>query len=286
MNATPDGGIHGAWVRRELGKALKTDSLSLVYQPKMDLKSGDLAGVEALIRWSHPERGNISPAEFIPRAEGSKLIDDLTLWVADRAFGQTAAWIEEGFLGTIAINVSARNLKRVDFPDMLADLCWRHGLSPKNVVVEITETASQRIVKLLDTLTRLRIKGFKLALDDFGIGFSSLSQLQQLPFSELKVDRAFVVRMVEAEDCRIITRAIINLAHDLGLKVVAEGVETADALRMLVEFDCDAAQGYHISRPVAAEAIVPLLRGGWSDIKVRLSNPGSGVKQCGSAIFS
>ncbi len=255
MNAKPDGGIQGAWVRRELGKALKTDSLSLVYQPKMDLKSGDLAGVEALIRWSHPERGDISPAEFIPRAEGSKVIDDL-------------------------------NLKRVDFPDMLADLCWRHGLSPKNVVVEITETASQWIVKLLDTLTRLRIKGFKLALDDFGIGFSSLSQLQQLPFSELKVDRAFVVRMVEAEDCRIITRAIINLAHDLGLKVVAEGVETADALRMLVEFDCDAAQGYHISRPVAAEAIVPLLRGGWSDIKVRLSNPGSGVKQCGSAIFS
>jgi EAL domain-containing protein (putative c-di-GMP-specific phosphodiesterase class I) len=278
LNATPDGGIHGAWVRRELGKALKTDSLSLVYQPKMDLESGDLAGVEALIRWSHPERGNISPAEFIPHAEGSKVIDDLTLWVADRAFRQTAAWIEEGFLGTTAINVSARNLERVDFPDMLVDLCWRHGLSPKNVVVEITETASQRIVKLLDTLTRLRIKGFKLALDDFGIGFSSLSQLQQLPFSELKVDRAFVVRMVEAEDCRIITRAIINLAHDLGLKVVAEGVETADALRMLVEFDCDAAQGYHISRPVAAEAILPLLRGGWSDIKARLSNPGSGVK--------
>jgi EAL domain-containing protein (putative c-di-GMP-specific phosphodiesterase class I) len=118
-----------------------------------------------------------------------------------------------------------------------------------------------------------------LSLDDFGIGFSSLAQLQQLPFSELKVDRTFVTRMVEAEDCRIITRAIINLAHDLGLKVVAEGIESAAALQMLVSLGCDAAQGYHISRPIAADAILPLLRGGWSDIKAQLLHPGKGSKQ-------
>ncbi len=271
--------LQGAWVRRELSSAFKTDALSLVYQPKMDLRTGDLAGVEALIRWSHPELGPLSPAEFIPRAEESKVIDELTTWVADRAFHQAARWVGQGFTGTIALNVSARNLKRVDFPDILADLCWRHNLSSEKVVVEITETASQQIVKLLDTLTRLRLKGFKLALDDFGIGFSSLSQLQQLPFSELKVDRTFVTRMIEAEDCRIISRAIINLAHDLGLRVVAEGVESAEALRMLVEFGCDAAQGYYISRPLAAEGIRPLLRGGWAAVKARLLNPGGGVRE-------
>ncbi len=279
MNELADVRMNAAWVRRELGKAFKTDALSLVYQPKIDLRTGELAGVEALIRWSHPQSGPISPAEFIPRAEESRVIDDLSVWVADHAFGQAAAWIGEGFLGTTALNVSARNFNRMDFPDILANLCWRHGLSPEHIIIEITETASQQIVKLLDTLTRLRLKGFKLALDDFGIGFSSLSQLQQLPFSEIKVDRAFVARMVEAEDCRIITRAIINLAHDLGLKVVAEGVETADALRMLVEFGCDAAQGYHISRPLAAEAILPLLHGGWSDIKTQILNIGNGAKQ-------
>jgi EAL domain-containing protein (putative c-di-GMP-specific phosphodiesterase class I) len=272
-----DVALQGAWVRRELSSAFKTDALSLVYQPKMDLKTGALAGVEALIRWSHPELGPIPPAEFIPRAEESKVIDELTVWVADRAFRQVSQWIGEGFSGTLALNVSARNLKRVEFPDILADLCWRHSLSSEKVVVEITETASQQIVKLLDTLTRLRLKGFKLALDDFGIGFSSLSQLQQLPFSELKVDRTFVIKMVEAEDCRIISRAIINLAHDLGLRVVAEGVESAEALRMLVDFGCDAAQGYYISRPLPPREILALLRGGWAAVKARLVNPGSGV---------
>ncbi len=274
-----DGDIHGAWVRHELGKAFKTDALTLVYQPKIDLKTGRFAGVEALIRWSHPKRGAISPADFIPRAEESKIIDELTLWVANVAFRQAAVWLGQGMPGTIALNVSARNLNKVDFPDILADLCWRHNLAPENVVVEITETASQQIVKLLDTLVRLRLKGFKLALDDFGIGFSSLAQLQQLPFSELKVERTFVARMVDAEDCRIITRAIINLAHDLGLKVVAEGVESAEALRMLVDFGCDAAQGYHISRPVGGEAIPGLFAATWLDLGANLSPTSNESKQ-------
>lgn len=273
MNSVVPSQIRGAWVRRELAKALDSNVLSLVYQPKIDLETGALSGVEALVRWSHRERGPISPAEFIPIAEESDLIDDLTIWVADRAFQQAAAWVREGYLGTMALNVSARNLKRVDFPDILADLCRRCGLPAENVVVEITETASQQIVKLLDTLTRLRLKGFKLALDDFGIGFSSLAQLQQLPFSELKVDRTFVGKMVEAEDCRIIARAIINLAHDLGLKVVAEGVETAEALRMLIDFSCDTAQGYYVSRPLPAEEILPLLRAGSSAIKAQFLDP-------------
>ena len=261
MNQISPGGLQGAWVRRELPSAFATNALSLVYQPKIDLKTGTLAGVEALIRWSHPELGPISPGDFIPLAEESDVIDDLTSWVADRAIGQARAWSELGFKGSMALNVSARNLNKVQFPDMLAEICARHRLTPDRVVVEITETASQQILKLLDTLTRLRLKGFRLALDDFGIGFSSMAQLQQLPFSELKVDRSFVGKMVEAEDSLIITRAIVNLGHELGLKVVAEGVESADALQKLIQLGCDAAQGYHIGRPSSPAGVEALLRG-------------------------
>ena len=261
MNQISSGGLEGDWVRRELTSAFETNALSLVYQPKMDLKTRTLAGVEALIRWSHPEHGPISPADFIPLAEESDIIDDLTSWVADQAFAQARIWSDLGFTGSMALNVSARNLNKMQFPDMLAEICARHCLTADRVVVEITETASQQILKLLDTLSRLRLKGFRLALDDFGIGFSSMAQLQQLPFSELKVDRSFVGKMVEAEDCLIITRAIINLGHELGLKVVAEGVESAEALEKLVQLGCDAAQGYYIGRPTAAAGIQALLRG-------------------------
>jgi EAL domain-containing protein (putative c-di-GMP-specific phosphodiesterase class I) len=261
MNQISPAGLEGDWVRRELTSAFKTNALSLVYQPKIDLKTRKLAGFEALIRWSHPKHGPISPADFIPLAEESDVIDDLTSWVAHQALGQAKIWSDLGFDGSMALNISARNLNKVQFPDMLAEICAHHRLTTDRVVVEITETASQQILKLLDTLARLRLKGFRLALDDFGIGFSSMAQLQQLPFSEIKVDRSFVGKMVEAEDCLIITRAIINLGHELGLEVVAEGVESAAALEKLVQLGCDAAQGFHIGRPSPAAAIQALLRG-------------------------
>lgn len=270
------GALEGAWVRRELSAAFQSDALRLVYQPKIDLKSKKLAGVEALIRWLHPAHGPISPGDFIPLAEESDVIDDLTTWVADRAIAQARAWSDMGFDGSMALNVSARNLNKVQFPDMLADICARHRLATDRVVVEITETASQQILKLLDTLTRLRLKGFRLALDDFGIGFSSMAQLQQLPFSEIKVDRSFVGKMIEAEDCLIITRAIINLGHELGLKVVAEGVESAEALERLVQLGCDAAQGYHIGRPAPAAAVEAMLNG-------KAAIPGEGGTTAGAA---
>jgi EAL domain-containing protein (putative c-di-GMP-specific phosphodiesterase class I) len=261
MNQISPAGLEGDWVRRELTSAFETNALSLVYQPKIDLKTHKLAGVEALIRWSHPQHGPISPADFIPLAEESDVIDDLTSWVADQALGQARIWSDLGFDGSMALNVSARNLNKVQFPDMLAEICARHCFTADRVVVEITETASQQILKLLDTLSRLRLKGFRLALDDFGIGFSSMAQLQQLPFSELKVDRSFVAKMVEAQDCLIITRAIINLGHELGLEVVAEGVESAEAMEKLVQLGCDGAQGYYIGRPSPAAGIQALLRG-------------------------
>jgi EAL domain-containing protein (putative c-di-GMP-specific phosphodiesterase class I) len=266
MNEDMDAG----WVATELAKAIGGQGLSVAYQPKIELNAGGFAGVEALVRWRHPEHGCIGPALFIPLAEQSSVIDELTLWMADQALGQAAAWRDQGQQVPVAINVSARNLNQVEFPDLLAETCRRHRIPPGNVIVEITETASQQIVKLLDTLTRVRLKGFKLSLDDFGVGFSSLAQLQQLPFSEVKVDRIFVKRLVEEKDSRIITRAIINLAHELGLKVVAEGVESAAALQILVDFGCDSAQGYFIARPIPGSEMLELLASHWATLQSQI----------------
>jgi EAL domain-containing protein (putative c-di-GMP-specific phosphodiesterase class I) len=262
--------IDAAWVEGELGKAIKANALNVAYQPKIELSAGAFAGVEALVRWTHPELGLIAPAHFIPLAEQSGIIDALTLWMADQVFRQAAAWRDDGLQVTAAINVSARNLNQVEFPDRLAEICRRHRIPAGNVIVEITETASQQIVKLLDTLTRVRLKGFKLSLDDFGVGFSSLAQLQQLPFSEVKVDRIFVRRLVEEKDSRIITRAIINLAHELGLKVVAEGVESAAALQILVDFGCDSAQGFFVARPVPGSELPDLLGSHWATLQSQI----------------
>lgn len=262
--------LDAGWVATELAKAIAGQGLSVAYQPKIELNAGAFAGVEALVRWYHPEQGSIGPALFIPLAEQSPVIDELTLWMADQVLGQAAAWRDQGQQVPVAINVSARNLNQVEFPDLLAESCRRHGIPPGNVIVEITETASQQIVKLLDTLTRVRLKGFKLSLDDFGVGFSSLAQLQQLPFSEVKVDRIFVKRLVEEKDSRIITRAIINLAHELGLKVVAEGVESAAALQILVDFGCDVAQGYFIARPIPGSEMLELLGSHWATLQSQI----------------
>ncbi|HXQ42053.1 MAG TPA: EAL domain-containing protein [Candidatus Udaeobacter sp.] len=263
-------GMDAGWVATELAKAIGGKGLSVAYQPKIELNAGAFAGVEALVRWRHPEEGCIGPALFIPLAEQSAVIDALTLWMADQVLGQAAAWRDQGQQVPVAINVSARNLNQVEFPDLLAETCRRHRIPPGNVIVEITETASQQIVKLLDTLTRVRLKGFKLSLDDFGVGFSSLAQLQQLPFSEVKVDRIFVKRLVEEKDSRIITRAIINLAHELGLKVVAEGVESAAALQILVDFGCDVAQGYFIARPLPGSEMLELLGSHWATLQSQI----------------
>jgi EAL domain-containing protein (putative c-di-GMP-specific phosphodiesterase class I) len=262
--------IDADWVATELAKAIGGQGLFVAYQPKIELNAGAFAGVEALVRWNHPEQGAIGPALFIPLAEQSSVIDQLTLWMADQALSQAAVWRDQGQQVPVAINVSARNLNQVEFPDLLAESCRRHRIPPGNVIVEITETASQQIVKLLDTLTRVRLKGFKLSLDDFGVGFSSLAQLQQLPFSEVKVDRIFVKRLVEEKDSRIITRAIINLAHELGLKVVAEGVESAAALQILVDFGCDAAQGYFIARPIPGPEMLELLGNHWATLQSQI----------------
>lgn len=238
-----------------LGAAIRAGELTLHYQPKIDLTTARMIGVEALSRWTHRDIGPVSPGYFIPLAESSGLIHELTYSVLRTASRQGAEWLADGLEIDIAINVSARNLDGLDFPDRLAEICAASSFPCRNLTAELTESAAQEVGHLLDTLTRLRLKGVHLSLDDFGTGYSSLVQLHQLPFSEMKIDRSFVIGMDTSRECRMIVKSIIDLAHNLELSVVAEGVETESALTQLRDLGCDTAQGYLIAKPMPAPAI-------------------------------
>ena len=235
-----------------LSAALTNREFHLAYQAKADLKSGEITGVEALLRWRHASRGPVAPLDFIPFAESSAFIDQLTHWISVAACEQLRAWEAKGLALDVALNISARNLHEARLADLLEGDCLAAGLAPARVTLELTETAAMHdAVQMMEVLTRLRLKGFKLAIDDFGTGYSSLVQLHRLPFSEIKIDRAFVADCVRSGESRSIVRMVIDLAHALGMIAVAEGVEDAAALDLLREFGCDQAQGYFIARPVA-----------------------------------
>ncbi|HUK58765.1 MAG TPA: EAL domain-containing response regulator [Stellaceae bacterium] len=244
-----------------LAHAIRTGELLLEYQPKLDCKSGEIFGVEALVRWQHPTRGLIPPDRFIALAEQNGLIHDLTRWVAATAIRQTADWRRSGLPIHLALNISAVNLENIELPEMIVAHCAEAGLAPDAVTLELTESAAMgNMAQGMDVLTRLRLKGMHLSIDDFGTGYSSLIQLQRLPFSEIKIDKSFVMKMGETRECRVLVEAVIGIAQRLGLFAVAEGVETAEALTALTELGCDAAQGYFISRPVRPEAIAAAVR--------------------------
>jgi EAL domain-containing protein (putative c-di-GMP-specific phosphodiesterase class I)/ActR/RegA family two-component response regulator len=245
--------IDNAQLMRDLDDAIPLGHLFLEYQPKLDCRSGRITGVEALVRWQHPTLGLVRPDRFITLAEETSLIGPLTEWVASAAIRQTAAWRRQGLDLDVAINISAKNAQDITLPDRLAHHCSEHGVEPGSIVLELTETGAMgNAVQLLDVLTRLRLKGFELAIDDFGTGYSSLVQLRKMPFSELKVDCSFVMQMTTDKDSRFIVETVIELARKLGLRSVAEGVETETALTALLAMGCDLAQGYHLSRPLAA----------------------------------
>ena len=235
-----------------LGKALEDQQLRMVYQPKVGLRDGSLTRVEALVRWEDATLGAVEPSRFIPLAEQHGLIDDLTLWGLRTILKQWLDWRDDDGLDTsIAFNISALSLQHLDFPDLVERMCSKLGVPTERLVLELTEGATQPLVKLMDTLTRFRIKGIGLAIDDFGTGYSSLMQLRQLPFSEVKIDQAFVADVHRSRDCRLIIRGITDLAHGLGLITTAEGVETVEQLRVVQELGCDLVQGYLISPPMA-----------------------------------
>jgi EAL domain-containing protein (putative c-di-GMP-specific phosphodiesterase class I) len=236
-------------------QALEGQRLHMAYQPSVSLRDGSLVRVEALVRWDDPELGAVEPSRFVPLAEEHGLIDDLTQWGLRTILRQWVNWCEEGIDTHIAFNISALSLEHLDFPDLVERLCRALDVPADRIVLELTEGATQPLVTLMDTLTRFRIKGIGLAIDDFGTGYSSLMQLRQLPFTEVKVDQAFVADVARSSDCRLIVQSIAELARGLGLASTAEGVETIEQLRLIRELGCDNVQGYLISPPLEPKAL-------------------------------
>ncbi len=235
----------------ELRQAVEHDQLTLHYQPKLDLASGTVKYVEALARWDHPTRGFVSPDQFIPFAEQTGYIKAISQWVADKAIGQCAAWRAAGIELAVSLNVSARELIQSTLPATFSALLSKHGVPPELVWIEITESAiMDDPTHAIETLDRLHALGIRLSVDDFGTGYSSLSYLKRMPVDELKIDKSFVIGMTHHKDDETIVRSTIDLAHNMGLKVVAEGVETEAVLERLRDLGCDLVQGFHLSRPL------------------------------------
>ncbi|MDQ3079231.1 MAG: EAL domain-containing protein [Pseudomonadota bacterium] len=236
-------------------RALINGRLHMVYQPKVSLCDGTLKRVEALVRWDDPERGMVPPSRFVPLAERHGLIDELTQWGLRTALRQWLAWRDQGLDTCIAFNISALSLDQLDFPDLVERMCRALGVPTDRLVLELTEGATQPLIKLMDTLTRFRIKSIGLAIDDFGTGYSTLMQLRLLPFTELKIDRFFVTDAPTSADSALIVKSMIDLAHGLGLSCTAEGVETAEQLAMLRAMGCDVVQGYLLAQPLEPNAL-------------------------------
>ncbi len=244
----------------EFKHALSHNELVVYYQPKVGLNGNakTLVAVEALVRWHHPEHGLIAPDLFIPIAEQHNLIDELTWIVLEQSLAQCKSWLDHGLTVQLSINMSANTLKELDLPEKVGQMIMDHGLQPQQIVMEITEFAlMQELVKSLDILTRLRMKGIHLSIDDFGTGYSSLVQLHRAPFSEIKIDRSFVSEMETDSEAESIVETIIMLGQKLNMKTVAEGVETESCQKKLARLGCEQAQGYLFSRPMPADEVFP-----------------------------
>lgn len=238
---------------RDLQRAVVAGQLQLVYQPKIDASSLEITGAEALLRWNHPVHGVVSPDLFIPIAERHGLVGTIGDWVLDEAIRQAADWRDKGLRMRVAINVSGYQMRQDDFVERLASGLARHCLRPHRFTCEITETLAMEDTSVTQrAFARLREIGAHVSIDDFGTGHSSLASLRRLPAAELKIDRAFVSDLGTSEDARTIVRAVVQMAHTLDLRVVAEGVETAEQRDLLVELGCDELQGFFFAKPMSA----------------------------------
>lgn len=235
----------------ELKNSIQNNELMLFVQPKIDLKSRVVTSVEALIRWKHPTRGMVFPDQFIPFAEQTGLIRDITLWMIAEASKVSAQWLEKGISIPIAVNISARDLIDSDFPNKVSEILKSKGSNTSLISLEVTESSIMDDPhRAKQTLLHLSEMGIKLAIDDFGTGYSSLSYLKELPVSELKIDKSFVMHIEDNLNDRIIVSSTIELAHNMGLHVVAEGIENIKVWKFLQEMNCDYGQGYYMSRPI------------------------------------
>jgi diguanylate cyclase (GGDEF)-like protein len=252
-------------IERELAEAIQDDQFELYYQPRIEAATGRLVSMEALLRWRHPERGIVPPLEFIPIAEGNGQIVKIGALVIRKACEQLAAWQAAGHaVVPVSVNVSAVQFQHSDIGDILATALRMSGVASDMVELEITESAMLgEHAAIVSRLSAMRRLGVKLAVDDFGTGYSSLAQLQRLDMDVLKVDRSFTAGIEDSHEGRILYRAIVSMAHALGMHVVAEGVETWAQARLLRDIGCDELQGYLISKPVPAEEATTFLRRGF-----------------------
>jgi diguanylate cyclase (GGDEF)-like protein len=253
-------GMEQVEMQRDLRHAIERQELSLHFQPKLRAHDHSLAGVEALLRWRHPVRGDVSPARFIPVAERFGLIGELGLWVLNEACRHIRLWHEAGLNVPVAINLSAHQLRQPDLELRVRDALKRHRVPARMLIMEITEStamedidASLRVFDMLDAI------GVRLSIDDFGTGYSSLSYLRRLPARQLKIDRSFVKDLASSLDAQAIVEAVVRLSHALGLKVVAEGVETQDQADILARLQCDELQGFLFAKPMPESALLAWL---------------------------
>ncbi|MFQ5767359.1 MAG: putative bifunctional diguanylate cyclase/phosphodiesterase [Acidobacteriota bacterium] len=245
----------------DLRRAVEKDELEMVYQPKMSCLSDAPVGLEALVRWTHPVHGSLPPDEFVGLAERTGLIRPLTRRILEKTLRQAALWRRQHLDYPIAVNLSALNLKEDDLPWTLRQLLDEFDLPAKSILLEITETViMEDPQRAMNIVSELAFMGVKISIDDFGTGYSSLAYLRKLPAGELKIDRSFVMEMDTDREDTVIVRSIIEMAHNLGLQVVAEGVETEAAWQSLKKLGCDFGQGYFFSRPLPPLEITRWLR--------------------------
>jgi EAL domain-containing protein (putative c-di-GMP-specific phosphodiesterase class I) len=268
--------MHEAAVTRmelkgDLERAIANKDFELYYQPIIDLRSGHVTGVEALIRWRHAERGLVLPTEFIPIAEETGLIVPLGRWVIGEACRQLSAWTAEGRLSSprlerlaMWVNLSARQLQEPEFVQTIADELASSGVGPERLTLEITESGLMAdLDQSTATLHRLRALGVRLAIDDFGTGYSSLSYLERLPVEVLKIDRSFTAAIGHGRDVPVLVRSIVKLGQTLHMEVLAEGIETSEQLNKLRAIDCRLGQGFYFSPALPAAEVIELLAHGW-----------------------
>ena len=246
----------------ELRKAIENNELRLYYQPKIDIKTNRLCAAEALLRWIHPQRGFVSPVEFIPVAEESGLINRLGDWVIKEGCRQLKEWLAQGLMvPRVSINVSSLQFRQLNFTQMIQDVLTEAKVDTRYLCIELTESAiMDSALENISKLNRLKEIGVELSIDDFGTGYSSLSYLKRFPLDELKIDRSFLVEVDTDPHNAAIAIAIIGLAQNLGLRVVAEGVETLEQLNFLREQNCDDCQGYLFGKPMPANEFGSLLQ--------------------------
>lgn len=241
----------------ELGDALKKGEVFMHYQPKVVAATGKIDGVEALMRWQHPVRGNIPPDNFIPYAENSTLIDQITYFALDQSLAQLAKWDKMDLKNIcMAVNISTRNLLNPSFFSTVMQLLEMHGVDPQRLELEVTERSFvEDMENSIIELTKLSKANIVISLDDFGTGYSSLQYVEKMPVSIIKIDQSFIKALIDESGSKKIVNAAIGLAHKLGLKVVAEGVENQATYDFLVNAGCDLIQGYYVSRPVPASEL-------------------------------